>query len=89
MHYSVSTGAINLSFGGAIVARMNEKGLALGAFAAGVIVGMLVRVGIRSQRRKAEHDIAFEKLRHSGEFFLSSEATDPASAISDAELAGG
>ena len=89
MHYSVSTGAINLSFGGAIVARMNEKGLALGAFAAGVIVGMLVRVGIRSQSRKAEHDIAFEKLRHSGEFFLSSEATDPASETSDAELAGG
>lgn len=67
---------------------MNEKGLALGAFAAGVIVGMLVRVGIRSQNRKVEHDIAVEKLRHSGEFFLSREATDPAS-VSDAELAGG
>jgi len=89
MHYAVSTGAINLKLRRSIVARMNEKGLALGAFAAGVIVGMLVRVGIRSQSRKAEHDIAFEKLRHSGEFFLSSEATDPASAISDAELAGG
>ena len=69
--------------------HLNEKGLALGAFAAGVLVGMFVRVGMRSQNRKLEHDIAFEKLRHSGEFFLSGDATDPASAISDAELAGG
>jgi hypothetical protein len=31
---------------------------------------MLVKVGLRSGSRKQEHDIAVEKLRHSGEFFL-------------------
>lgn len=48
----------------------NGKGLAAFTFALGVVVGMLVRLSFRSTGRKAEHDIAVEKLRHSGEFFL-------------------
>lgn len=48
----------------------NEKGLAAFTFALGVAVGMLVRLSVKSTRRKVEHDIAVEKLRHSGEFFL-------------------
>ena len=49
----------------------NEKGfLPIATFALGVVIGILVRHGFRSGARKQEHDIAVEKLRHSGEFFL-------------------
>lgn len=48
----------------------DEKKLAAFTFALGIVVGMLVRFSFRSGIRKEEHDIAIEKLRHSGEFFL-------------------